>query len=188
MEPNKKPYISPEKYLEIERAAEYKSEYFNGEMFALAGAKRNHNLIALNTGSELRMQLKGRPCQVYPSDMRVKVPETGLYTYPDVVVVCGEPQFEDKVTDTLLNPVVIIEVLSESTEGYDRGKKFEHYRHIPSLQEYVLISQDRCKIEKFLKQKEWTLFEESSLESAMELPSIQCSLKLSEVYDKVVFE
>ena len=157
-------------------------------MFALAGAKRNHNLIVHNINGGLWNQLRDRPCEVYSNDMRVRVQSTGLYTYPDVVVVCGEPQFEDEVTDTLLNPVLIIEVLSESTEGYDRGKKFEHYRHIPSLQEYVLISQDRCKIEKFLKQKEWTLFEESSLESAMELPSIQCSLKLSEVYDKVVFQ
>ena len=187
MEPKTKSQMSPEQYLEIERKAEYKSEYFNGEMFALAGAKENHNLIVLNTGSELRSQLKGRPCKVYPGDMRVRAYETGLYTYPEVVIVCVDPSFEDKERDTLLNPVVIIEVLSESTEAYDRGRKFEHYRQIPSLQEYVLISQDRYKIEKFTRHKEWTLSEEGELEKSIDLPSIRCSLKLAEVYDKVTF-
>jgi len=161
-------------------------------MFSMAGAKENHILIIANIEASLHTQLKGRSYKVYPNDMRVRISETDLYTYPDVIVVRGIPQFEDEERDTLLNPTLIIEVLSESTEGYDGGKKFEHYRHIPSLQEYVLIAQSYHEIEKFLsrmdpsgKKKKWTLFEESSLEQSMDLSSIQCSLNLSEVYDKV---
>src|SRR5919198_4874617 len=121
------PDYTPEEYLALERAARHKSEYVNGRIYALAGASRAHNLIVVNVSAELRAQLRGRPCETYASDMRVKVSQTGLYTYPDVVVVCGEPRFEDAQVDTLLNPTVIIEVLSESTESYDRGEKFAHY-------------------------------------------------------------
>ncbi len=121
--------------------------------------------------------------------MRIFVPETGLYTYPDLVVVCGEPKFKDNVFDTLLNPVLLIEVLSESTESYDRGKKFQHYRSIESLQEYVLVSQDEARIEKYVKQGDsfWILSEAVGLESEIEFSSIECGIALSEVYDKIDF-
>ena len=132
--------FTPEEYLALERQAEYRSEFFHGEIFAMAGASREHNLIAGNVSRELGNQLKGRPCETYQSDMRVKVSDTGLYTYPDVVVACGELAFEDDEVDTLLNPTLLIEVLSESTESYDRGKKFGYYRTIQSLAEYLLVA------------------------------------------------
>jgi Uma2 family endonuclease len=180
-------YLTPEEYLVIERKAAYKSEYIDGGMVAMTGASRRHNLITVNITGELSRQLKGRPCEGYVSDMRVRVPSTRLYTYPDVVVVCGEPQFEDEYVDTLLNPTLIIEVLSESTELYDRGKKFGFYRTIESLAEYLLIAQDECKAEQYVKQPDgrWLLSDYRSLEDVVELSSIQCRLSLKEVYDKV---
>ena len=181
--------LTPEEYLEIERRAEYKSEYFNGEVFAMAGARRRHNVIAWNIGSELRQKLKGRNCEAYPNDMRVFVPETGLYTYPDLVVVCGEPSFQDNVFDTLINPILIIEVLSDSTESYDRGKKFQHYRSIKSLQEYILVSVDEARIEKYIKQGDdfWFFTEAVGLDAEIEFTSIECKIALVEVYDKIEF-
>src|SRR5690606_7579846 len=131
--------LTAEEYLEFERSSEIKHEFYNGRVFAMAGAKRRHNLIALNIGSEIRSNLKGKDCEAYPSDMRVLVAEFGLYTYPDVSVVCGKPEFQDDVLDTLLNPVLLIEILSDSTESYDRGRKFQHYRSIETLKEYVLV-------------------------------------------------
>lgn len=180
-------YLTPEEYLAIERTAEYKSEYLDGEMVAMTGASRKHNLIAFNITREISQQLRGRPCEGYAGDMRVRVPSTRLYTYPNVVVVCGEPQFEDSYVDTLLNPTLIIEVLSESTELYDRGKKFGFYRMIETLNEYVLVAQDEYKIEQFVKQTagRWLLSDYRSLEDIVELTSIQCRLALREVYEKV---
>src|SRR5215475_2138813 len=134
---------TPEEYLALERQARCKSGYYAGEILPMAGASRWHNLIVANIVGELSLQLKGRFCTTYPSDMRVKVSATGLYTYPDVTVICGEPRFEDNQQDTLLNPTLIVEVLSESTEAYDRGGKFAHYRKLPSLMEYVLITQTK---------------------------------------------
>src|SRR5258708_18618472 len=134
---------TPETYLDLDRQSAFKNEYFNGEIFAMTGASRKHNLITSNVNYSLNLQLKRRQCEVYASDMRVKVSSSGLYTYPDVVVVCGAPMFEDKETDTLINPTVIIEILSKSTEAYDRGDKSGHYRRLESLSEYILISQDR---------------------------------------------
>src|SRR6266498_1001389 len=122
-----KSYVSPEEYLRLERQSEYKSEYLNGEIFAMTGASRKHNLITTNISREISQQLKPRPCEVYAVDMRVKVRATGLYTYPDIAVVCGEPQFEDDYIDTLLNPTLLIEVLSQSTERYDRIAKSSYY-------------------------------------------------------------
>jgi Uma2 family endonuclease len=181
--------LTPEEYLEIERKAEYKSDYFNGEIYAMAGAKRNHNKIVGNLNGLVWQHLKGKDCEFYPSDMRVFVPQTGLYTYPDVVVVCGEPKFQDKVFDTLLNPTLLIEVLSESTESYDRGKKFQHYRSIESLQEYVLVSQDEARIEKYVRRGDgfWLLSEAVGLNSEIEFTSIECRVALAEVYDKINF-
>ncbi len=182
--------LTPQDYLALERKSEIKHEYFDGEIFEMSGAKRNHNVVAWNIGGELRQKLKGRDCEAYPADMRVFVPETGLYTYPDLVVVCGEPQFQDDVFDTLLNPILLIEVLSESTESYDRGKKFQHYRSIESLEEYILVTQDEARIEKYVKHGDgfWMLSEAVGLDSSIELSSIECEITLSEVYDKVEFE
>jgi Uma2 family endonuclease len=144
-----KPRYTPEQYLDIERAADYKSEYFDGEIFAMAGASEEHNTITFNLSGALVPQLRGTGCRGYAGDMRVKVDASGLYTYPDVVVVCGERHFTDDHLDTLTNPTLIVEVLSPSTEGYDRGQKFANYRRIPSLETYVLVAQDRAHIEKF---------------------------------------
>ncbi|MBI3951849.1 MAG: Uma2 family endonuclease [Acidobacteria bacterium] len=179
--------LTPEEYLAIERKAEYKSEYYAGEMFAMAGASEAHNLIVLNVSAELRAQLRKRPCKVYLSDMRVKVNPTGLYTYPDVTVVCGEVRFEDDHRDTLLNPTAIVEVLSPSTEGYDRGRKFEHYRKLDSLKEYVLIAQEKYHVERFVRQpgNQWLLSETDNVQDTIHLPSISCDLALADVYDKV---
>jgi len=131
--------------------------------------------------------MKGRPCEVYPNDMRVKVSATGLYTYPDAIVVCGEPRFEDAHVDTLLNPTLIVEVLSESTAAYDRGQKFAHYRGIESLTEYVLVAQDECRVEHFAKQsdRQWLQTVVQSPEAEIELVSIQGALRLREIYDRV---
>lgn len=182
-----KVHITPEEYLAIERQAAYKSEYFNGEMFAMSGASPRHVLIVTNVVAELHQQLKQRPCTVYSTDLRVKVNPTGLYTYPDVIVVCDQPQFNDEQKDTLLNPTLIVEVLSESTKDYDRGEKFEHYRTLASLAEYVLIAQDKPHFEHFVRQPDnrWLLAETNRLEDTIHLPSIACDLALAEVYDKV---
>jgi Uma2 family endonuclease len=177
-----------DEYLEIERKAGYRSELVNGYIYAMAGASRMHNLVAGNTFGELRQQLKGRPCEAYTSDMRVKVEATGRATYPDVVVVCGEPKFADDVKDTLLNPLVIVEVLSPSTEADDRGEKFAHYRRIDSLQEYVLLSQDRIRVEHYRRQGEqWLLTDVADLDSMLELPALGFSVPLRDIYDKVEF-
>ena len=190
MSANPKPYLTPTEYLTVERKQKYKSEYWNGELYAMAGASERHNLITTNVVIELGTQLRGRSCKVYPSDMRVQIKATGLYTYPDVVVVCGKPQFEDEEIDTLLNPTVIVEVLSKSTETYDRGKKFENYRMLDSLTEYVMIAQDRVHVEHYVRQQDnqWLLSEAKELQDAIELPTIQCTLALADVYDKVDFQ
>ena len=152
--------FTPQEYLSLERKSPTRNEYFRGEIFAMAGTSREHSLIAVNLTRRIGNQLEDRPCEVYASDMRVLVDATGLYTYPDVVVVCGEPEFLDREVDTLLNPTVIFEVLSESTEAYDRGVKFGHYRRIPSLREYVLVSQDRMLVERYTRQgNDWLLSE-----------------------------
>ena len=185
-----KSYVSPEEYLRLERQSESKSEYVNGEIFAMTGASRKHNLVAGNIFGELRQQLKGRQCEAYMGDMRVKVTATGLYTYPDVVVVCGEPKFEDEYVDTLLNPTLLVEVLSQSTERYDRIAKSSYYRTLDSLAEHLLVAQDEVRLEHYIKQPngQWFLFESSSLDTVVELSSISCSLALRDVYDKILFD
>lgn len=182
-----KTFLTSEEYLTLERKAEYKSEYVNGEVYAMVGASRRHNLITGNIFGELREQLKKRRCEVYTSDMRVRVPATNLYTYPDVIVVCGEPKFEDEHVDTLLNPTVIVEVLSPSTASYDRTKKFGYYRTIKSLAEYLLVAQDEYKVEQYTRQADnrWLLSDISSLEGMVNLDSLQCALLLADIYDKV---
>ena len=184
-----KHYVTSEEYLNREKDAEFRSEYFRGEMFAMAGASANHNLIVLNAGASLREQLKKKPCRVYPSDLKLRIESTGLYTYPDLSVVCGEPQLETNGGDVLLNPVVLVEVLSESTEAYDRGKKFEHYRTIPSLKHYVLIAQDRYSLDCFSRKPDgsWILTSCQDLDGKVGLEAIDTHLGAAEVYDKVVF-
>lgn len=178
--------MTPAEYLAAERKAAEKSEYVNGRVYAMAGASRVHNLIAVNTVSELRTQLRGRPCEAYANDMRVKVERTGLYTYPDVIGLCDEPRFEDAEVDTLLNPAVIIEVLSPSTERYDRGEKFAHYRRLDSLQEYILIAQDTRRIEHYRREGDsWVLTEVSGPDAALIISSLSCTLRLSDIYDRV---
>lgn len=177
---------TPEQYLTLERTAPYKSEYINGEIFAMAGAGRTHNLISFNIATALGNQLKGRACEAYVSDMRVKVDNTGLYTYPDVVVACGEIQFEDQHLDTLLNPAVIVKVLSPSTESYDRGEKFAHYRRLASLQEYVLVTQEPMRVEHYLRHgAQWMLTEYDDANAVLHLVTIDCRLVLRDIYDKV---
>jgi Uma2 family endonuclease len=184
-----KPRYTPEEYLALERQAEYKSEYFAGEIFAMAGASREHNLIAFNLAGALSVQLRGTSCQGFSADMRVKVSSTGLYTYPDLVVACGELLVEDERGDTLLNPTLIVEILSPSTEAYDRGEKFAQYRRFGSLMEYVLVAQDRCRVERFARQPDgqWLLLEVADPLGTVHLASINCDLKLADVYDRVEF-
>ncbi len=180
--------LSVEDYLALERQAESRSEYLDGEVFAMVGASREHNLIAGNVFASLHGQVRERDCEVYASDMRVRVSATHLFTYPDVVAVCGEPRFDDQELDTLLNPTLIVEVLSRSTADYDRGSKFAHYRALPSLAEYLLIAQDRVHVEHFERQasERWLFTETDDLAARIELPAIGCTLALAEIYAKVV--
>lgn len=185
-----KTFLPVEDYLAGERVSDTKHEYYAGEVFAFAGGSEQHNLIAGNVYASLHSQLRKRSCTVYPSDMRVSIPRTGLYTYPDVVAVCGAAQFEDQERDTLLNPTIIVEVLSPSTEMYDRGKKFQNYRTINTLAEYLLVAQDAYRIEHYVRQpdQQWLLSEATSLDQTIELPSITCSLALADVYEKVLID
>ena len=180
--------LTPQEYLAIERKAEYKSEYYKGEVFAFAGASTRHDRIVVNTLAAIHGQLRGGPCNPFSSDMRITIPQTQHYTYADVVVVCGEPELDDDFKDNLLNPIVIVEVLSPSTESYDRGKKFESYQRIASLTEYVLVSQDRPRVEQFLRQPDgrW-LYSEVSGAGVIKLTSIDCELSLEDIYEKVQF-
>ena len=184
------PTLSEEDYLVYERASTIRHEYYRGRIYAMTGAKEPHNLIAGNTIATLHSQLRRKPCRVYPSDMRIKVLRTGLNTYPDVVIVCGQPQFTDAIHDTLTNPTIIVEILSTSTECYDRGLKFENYRAIETLRDYLLIAQDHYHVEHYARQVsgQWLLTEATQLEDAIDLQSIECTLRLEDVYEKVEIE
>jgi len=179
--------LTEQEYLAIERGAEAKSEFYNGEMFAMAGASREHNLITGNIARVLGNQLQGGKCEVYSSDMRVKVSPTGLYTYPDVVVVCGRPEFEDEELDTLLNPTLLVEVLSESTQRHDRSLKLLHYRQIPSLREVVLVDQYHRLVEHSRRRRDgnWLLEDFTEMDAAISLKSIKCTLRLTEIYERI---
>ena len=170
----------------MERASEVRHEFYDGETFAMVGASREHNLVASTLVGLLYAQLRGSDCEVYVNDMRVQVPATGLYTYPDLVVVCGEPQLADEHGDVLLNPTLIVEILSESTEAYDRGRKFDHYRTLESLTDYLLVAQDEAKIEHYTRREDgWLLTQAKGLDDVLPLPSIGCELRLAEVYEQV---
>ncbi|NJL27775.1 MAG: Uma2 family endonuclease [Thermoanaerobaculia bacterium] len=181
------PRLTPAEYLAQERAAEHRSESLAGEVFAMAGTSRWHNLISVNVAARLHAQLSGRPCEVYSADMRVKVAPTGLYAYPDVVLACSDPTFEDSSADTLLNPTIIFEILSPSTEAFDRGEKFSHYRRLGSLTDYLLISQDRPRVERYHRQEGgfWLFSEIEGLDARLVIESIGVELPLHEIYERV---
>ncbi len=195
-------HLTSEEYIALERKAipdadAVRNEYVKGKIIAMSGASREHNLITNNISGELRNLLKSSGCETYASDMRVSSPLTSSYFYPDVVVVCEEPRFEDDVFDILLNPTILVEVLSASTEAYDRGEKFGHYRHLASLQEYILVSQDKVLVERYRRQKkqdtapvpakDWIFTAFQALEDILPLTAIQCELPLQEIYERVTF-
>jgi Uma2 family endonuclease len=181
--------LSPHEYLARERLADVRSEFYRGEVFSMAGASWEHTLIKDNLAREAGNQLKSGPCRVLTSDMRVKVNRTGLYTYPDIVIVCDEPQFEDKVLDTLLNPRVVVEVLSDTTEKYDRGTKFAHYRQLPSILEYVLVAQDRPLVERYVRQTDdtWVLTAFSEMALTFAFGTIPVQIAITDIYREVKF-
>ena len=182
-------YLTPEEYIAAERKATLKSEYLSGEIVAMSGASDTHNLITMNTATALYNQLADRGCRIYASDMRVGISAGVSYFYPDIAVTCDKPRFEDDVFDTLINPQVIIEVLSDSTEAYDRGEKSIRYRQLESLQEYILISQDQVLVEHYRRQgKQWILSEFSALEDVLPLTSIEAELSLNQIYRFVDLE
>lgn len=180
--------LTPQEYLVQERRGEFKSEFYRGETFAMAEASEEHCLAKDNLAAVAKMQLRGK-CRVVTSDMRVKVGATGLYTYPDIVIYCDKAEFEDSDVDTLLNPTAIVEVLSDSTEKYDRGKKFEQYRWIASLQEYVLVSQNEPLVERFVRQPDgdWRLTVFRGLEAEFAFSSVPARVALAEIYRDVTF-
>lgn len=190
MQAQAKRKFTPDEYLALERAAETRSEYHDGEIFALAGASRRHNQITRNLGGLFFNGLKGTTCEHYISDMRLKVEETGLYTYPDLAIACEPQRFEDEDKDTLLNPRLIIEVLSPSTEDYDRGKNFENYRRIGSLLECLFVAQKWPHVEHhFINDAGlWTMTETRNLEDAIGLKSVPVTLALKDIYQVVEFD
>jgi Uma2 family endonuclease len=181
--------LSPQEYLDQERRSDFKSEYLRGDLFAMAGASFEHTLIKDNLARATGNQLQDGPCLVLTSDMRVKVPATSLYTYPDITIVCAEPKFEDQVQDTLLNPRVIVEVLSDSTEKYDRGAKFAHYRQIPSLQEYILVAQDHALVERYVRQLDetWVLAIFADITGTFEFATVPVRIPLAEIFRGITF-
>jgi Uma2 family endonuclease len=182
-------HVTPEEYLAAERLSETRSEYLDGGVFPMPGGGRNHNQITLNLALELGTQLRTTPCRVLWMDLKVRMPDSRKFCYPDLVVVCAELQFHDDRKDVILNPDLVVEVLSPSTEAFDRGAKFRAYQTMESLKEYLLVSQGKPLIEQYLRNDdgEWRYGAAEGLESALTLPSIGCTLNLGAVYDKVDF-
>ena len=178
-----------EEYLAFECASETKHEYFAGAIVAMAGASYEHNLSTGDTYASLRNQLRGTSCTVLPSDQRLRVSPQGPLIYPDIMVVCGRPQFTDERPDTVTNPTVIIEILSPSTEADDRGRKTKHYPTLESLQEYALLARDECHVEPYIRAEHgWWRFNEATDRAAtIQLSSIDCTLALAEIYERVNF-
>lgn len=181
--------LTPAEYLAAERASDRKHEFYRGEMFAMSGASRQHNRATVDLTVWLANQLRDSKCETFSTDMRVLVDRTGLYTYPDIIVTCEEPKFLDKEFDTLLNPRMLVEVLSDSTESYDRGKKFDHYRQVPSLREYLLVSQNEPRIDRYslLEDGRWALEVAEGLDAKMRVDVADADLPLAEVYRRVDF-
>jgi Uma2 family endonuclease len=181
--------MTVEEYFAFEESSLEKYEFYQGEIYAMSGATRVHNLVVGNILTSLKIQFKKRPCEVYPSDMRVQIDAYSHYTYPDLTLVCGKRIFKEEKELTLLNPTAIVEVLSGSTESYDRGKKFQAYRNIPSLQTYILVSTTYKQIEVFSRvgNHSWVLSEPDG-EGIVFVPSVECSLSIQEVYDGIEIE
>jgi Uma2 family endonuclease len=184
------PHLTPEQYLELDRASEFRNEYYNGRMYAMSGGSYSHAVVIARLSRALGNALDGRPCGVTSSDVRVCVGADGLYTYPDIVVVCGDPKFADGRSDTLLNPTLVIEVLSPSTEAYDRGFKFAQYRRVESLEEYALVLQIEPRVEVFRRQEggHWLLSEFVGLEAVAHFNSVDASVPLARIYNRIVFD
>jgi len=181
-------YMTSEAYLASERRAKFKSEYIHGEVFAMSGASKAHNLITVEITTELNLQLRRRGCFVYAGDIRIRTSQTGSYFYPDVAVVGDKPCFEYNIFDTLLNPTLVVEVQSLSTEAYDRGEKFAHYQELVSLREYILVSQDRLRVEHYrLIETQWVGEALHAHEDVLPLDSIECKLPLRDIYTRVTF-
>ena len=182
-------YLTPEEYLTWERKQPFKNEYHNRQIVAMSGASRSHNRITVDVVTQLNNQLMDGECEVFAGEMRVRTSHTISYFYPDIIVVCGEPFFEDDTFDTLLNPVLVIEVLSPSTAAYDRGEKFEHYKQLASLQEYLLISQDRVRVEHYCRREtQWNRNAFQRLEDTLPLTSIECEVPLRTIYRRVMLD
>ena len=181
--------FSDEEYLILEEKAERRSQFYQGEIFLMAGANRRHNVISTNVTANLHLQLRRKPCEIYQNDTCVKI-HKNFYTYPDVVVVCGEPKIERRHGENLFNPTVLIEVLSRSTQQFDRGEKAKNYRTIDSLRELILISQDKPGIEHYARQASgaWLISEIAELQAVLKLDSIECELNLSDIYERVDFD
>ena len=185
-----KTLLTPEQYLAREAQAEFKSEYFAGETFAMAGGTRAHSIIGGNTTTAFQNALGGKGCRPFNSDLRVKIDDTGLYTYPDASVVCGEARIERRGgAESLLNPTLIVEVLSDSTEQYDRTVKFDHYRKLESLREYVLVSQHQPRVERFVCEADgsWTYHVHEGLDAVATFAAIPAMVPLSNIYLDVAF-
>ena len=187
----KKNKMTPGEYLALARSSlDIKHEFFDGDVFAMVGAGINHNRININLAGELRNRFKAdnSPCEVLSNDMRVKIENN--YTYPDIVIFCGDAQFEDNKFDTLTNPVIIIEILSDSTEAFDRGDKFTYYRAIPALKEYILVSQKKYHVEQYIRSDngKWEYRSYESPDQMLNMESVNCDVLLSEIYLNVNFE
>nr|WP_080803754.1 Uma2 family endonuclease [Desulfamplus magnetovallimortis] len=190
MIPQEKIKMTPDEYLELEENSDTKHEYFHGEVFAMVGARKNHNIISFNISRELGNQIKKTPCMGFGNDQRVKI-DADKYVYPDIVVACDEIIFLEDELDSLINPVLIMEILSNSTEIFDRGDKFQYYQSIDSLKEYILVSQHKCLVEQFVRNKEnhtWTYTAYPNIDQTLSLESVKCDLPLSEIYYRVDFD
>jgi Uma2 family endonuclease len=182
------PRFTPAEYLSRERASDQRSELIKGQIYAMAGASRRHSLIVGNIFGEIRNGTRGRPCEAHPGDLRVKVQRTEMYTYPDIAAMCGTPELEDDHGDTLLNPTVIVEVLSPSTESYDRGQTFAHYRRLDSLREYILVAQDTVSVEQYVRNGEtWTYVAITDPDAVLRIDALGCEIPLRTIYEGVAF-
>lgn len=178
-------YISEKDYLDTERLALGKQEYYKGEIFAMGGASISHNKIAINCTTDISNKLKGKKCQPFGSDLRIHIPKNTLFTYPDISIICGKIETTDDIFDTVTNPSVIIEILSPSTRNYDKGEKFTLYREIDSLQEYILIDSERIMVEKFIRNADnsWQLTEYKSIEQSFSITTVSIEMKLTDIYE-----
>ncbi len=185
----KKLFYTPDEYLNLEDRAEFKSEYYQGEIFSMAGASLNHNQIVVNLCIACGNLLKNLPYRIFANDLKVWIPQVNAYTYPDVLLLAEPPQFVEKRNDTVTNPLIIIEVLSDTTKDFDRSGKFEFYRTLPSLQEYILVHQDKIQLEQFIKQseKQWLMREYTAEEISLEFANVPVQVSLADIYAKVSF-